>query len=354
MNRKALGIVLLGLGVVLVIAGIVVIAVVVPSMKQFPDNVDTTRIYTGDMPVLFNPDTFQFMKDLKIDLTRHFKTEAVDGGTALVFEEQTLSSGGQTLEHFIKRYAIDRKTMESVSSYPASWATKDGFWPRQGLVLGWPIDTKKQGYKGWSDDYRKTIDFKFEGEEKHGGINTYLFTTSSGPQPIDPAQVAVLKLPTALPKAQFQSLVEAADVSAVIKAAVPLILSKVEGDSVPLKYYYEYQGQYWVEPRTGVLIDTKKHELRTVGLTDEVLAAIPIFANMTDEQKAAARVVVSDFTYQDTDQTLKDAKKDAQDAITQIQVYGTILPIIAIVMGVVLGLLGAFLFTRKSPPAAAA
>ena len=166
MNRRLVGPAVLLLGVVLVVAGLLLMAVIVPGMKQFPDDVNTTREYTGTMPVLFNTQTFTFMTDLPIDLERHFQTEATDDGVALVKEEQTLSSGGQPLQQLVKHYAIDRKTMEVTDKYPSSWATKEGFWPREGLVLGWPIDTKKKDYIGWSDDYRAPVVLKYEGVVK--------------------------------------------------------------------------------------------------------------------------------------------------------------------------------------------
>jgi hypothetical protein len=141
MNRRILGGILLGIGIVLVVAGLVLMLVIVPGMKQFPDDVNTTRTYEGTAPVIFDPATFQFMKDLKIDLTRHFETETTEGGVALVKEEQALSSQGQPIQQVLRRYAIDRKTMETSAQYPASWAELDGFLPRQGLVIGWPIGT---------------------------------------------------------------------------------------------------------------------------------------------------------------------------------------------------------------------
>lgn len=348
MNRKMLGGILLVLGILLIVAGVVVMAVVVPGMKQFPDDVDTTRTYTGEMPVVLNPATFEFMTGLTIELTRHFKTEEVDGDLALVSEEQILSTQGQPLQQIVKNHVIDRKTMEAVSDYPEKWAGKEGLWPREGLALGWPIDTEEKDYTGWSDDLRTTITFKYEGKQDKGGIETYYFTTSSGPQPIDPAHVAVLGLPLELPKEQFQALVAGADVPAPIKMAIPLLMNAIEGDTVPLQYYYEYTGEYWIEPTSGVIIDTKKFEKRQAGLPDEILANVPQLAALPEEQRAAARVTVSEFTYWGLDETIADAKKDAEDAKDTIQLYGTTLPIAAIVAGLLLGLVGLFLFTRKS------
>jgi hypothetical protein len=85
-----------------------------------------------------------------------------------------------------------------------------------------------------------------------------------------------------------------------------------------------------------------------VGLAEEVIAAVPLLENMSEEQRAGSRVTVSEFTYWGIEQTVADAKKDAEDAKNTIQLYGTTLPIVAIVAGLLLGLVGLFLFLRKS------
>jgi len=54
MNRRALGGVLLILGIALIVVGVLLAAVIVPGMKQFPDDVDTSRYYAGTAPVMLN------------------------------------------------------------------------------------------------------------------------------------------------------------------------------------------------------------------------------------------------------------------------------------------------------------
>ncbi|MBN1200448.1 MAG: DUF3068 domain-containing protein [Anaerolineae bacterium] len=357
MSRRSIGIVLLVLGIVLVLAGAILMFVFVPGMKQFPDDVDTTRRYEGTMPVLLNPSTFEFMTDLEVDLERHFETEEVDGDVALVLEQQTLSDkDGNPLQVITKRYAIDRKTMEFADDYPDSWAEKEGFWVREGLVLGWPIGTEKKEYTGWSDDYRATVALAFDKEEKIADIDTYLFTASQPPAPIDPAAAAAMGLPPALPKEQLAALIESADISPVVKSQLPGLLEEWPEDTIPLAYYYEYEGWYWVEPVTGVLIDTKKHELRKVGLADEVLEAAPLLAAMDEEQRALLRIAVSDLTYQGIEDSVEDAKQDAVDAKNQLDLFGTFLPLIGIGLGLILVIIGAVLALRKTsqPPQAPA
>ncbi|MBN2302953.1 MAG: DUF3068 domain-containing protein [Anaerolineae bacterium] len=358
MNNKILGGGLLGLGVILIVIGVLLMAVIVPGMKQLPDDVDTTRLYAGTMPVLLNPATFEFMTDLTVDLERHFKAEDTDGDNALVYEAQTLSVGGQSLQQIVKHYSVDRKTMEWDGNYPDSWAETDGFWQREGLVMGWSMGSEEKDYVGWSDDYRATVPLTFEEKQKHdrSGLDVLYFTSESPAMEIVPEHVQAIGLPTALPKEQFAALVQGAQVSDTLKTMLPAALRAWDEDTVPLQYFYEYEAKYWVEPETGVLIDTWKHELRKATLGPEFIASIPLLQSyiegLSEEERAASRIPIFDLTYQATDETVQDAKKDAQDAIDQINLFGTTIPIILIIIGALAGAGGAFLFTRKTQNAA--
>jgi len=341
MRRRTLGSLLLLIGVLLIAAGAVVMLYIVPGMKRFPDDVDVTRNYDGTLAVLLNPADFSFMNDLPVVLERHVTTQATDGDLALVREEQVMRSGDQTLQSQTKSYAIDRKTMEAVTSgYPDAWANEPGFWPREGLVIGWPIDTEAKDYPGWSDDFREVVTLVYDGEVTHdrGDITTYHYTASSEARPIVPEAVQAMGLPLALPQDTLMTLIGQTDLPAIVQTALPALLERWEGD-VPLEYYYAYEAEYWVEPKTGVLIDTRKHEVRSVGLGAELLEGSPL-ANLPEEQRAALRVPVFDLTYQATDQSVQDAKADAEDNINRINLYGTYLPIGAIVAGILLALIG--------------
>ena len=223
MRSKGLGWTLAGLGVVLVAAGLVLMLAIVPGMKKLPSDTDVTREYTGTMPVLFNPQTFQFMRNLPITLERHFAVVKTDGNVALVKEERTMASGGKTLEQIVEDYAVDRTTMMSSDKYPSDWAQTEGFWPRQGIVISWPIGSQKKDYLGWSDDYRSTVPLTYAGEMTYSrsGTKVYLYTSSSGPKPIAPAEVKAMGLPTELPKAKLTSLMGAAQMSPLVVQMLP-------------------------------------------------------------------------------------------------------------------------------------
>lgn len=356
MNRKTIGGLLLVLGLLLIAAGVIVMFVIVPGMKQFPDDVDTTRHYDGTMPVLLNPASLEFMTDLAVDLERHFKTEEVDGDLALVLEEQTLSTQGQPLSQIVKRHAIDRKTMEFASDYPESWAEQAGLIPRQGLVLGWPIDSEKKDYDGWSDDYQSIVPLVFVEEQEHprAGIDTYYYTSQSEAKPIVPLAVAAMGLPTELTHVQLAGLIGGLDITPMIAQALPLMIKQAEWpDPVPLSYVYEYTAEYWIEPVTGVLIDTHKTEIRSVGFSEELMTSLveQIEGLPIDVDPAIVGeflpVTVFHLEYQATDESVQDAKDDAQDVKEQLSLYGTTLPVAGIVIGLVLGIAGAFMVMRK-------
>ena len=93
MNRRSLGAVLLLLGLAVVAAGVVLMAVIVPGMKRFPDDVDVTREYEGTLAVMLNPADFTFLEEVPVTIERHVSVQDTDGDLALVREEQILRAG---------------------------------------------------------------------------------------------------------------------------------------------------------------------------------------------------------------------------------------------------------------------
>lgn len=347
MAGKGLGWALAIVGIVLVVAGLVVMLAIVPGMKKMPADTDTTRDYEGTMAVMLNPADFTFKKDLPITLQRHFFVVATDGDVALVKEERAMLSGGQPLQQVVSHYAVDRTTMLATDKFPEEWATNEGFLPRQGVVLSWPMDTEQKDYTGWSDDYMSTVPLTFveEGTHDRSGMTLYKFTSASGPQPINEQIVQGMGLPAELPKAQLAGLMATLDLGAMAETLPPLL--EQLPDPVPLAYYYDYEGTYWIDPVTGIIVDTEKRETRTVGLSPDLLEGTPL-AVLPEEQQAALRVAIMDYSYTATDASVEAAKADAEDAGGKLQLYGTTLPIIGLVAGAVLLALGFVAMRRKT------
>ena len=178
------------IGVLLLAAGLVLMLAIVPGMKKMPADTDTTRDYEGTMVALLNPADFTFQKMLPITLTRHFAVTETDGDLALVKEEKTMMTGSTPLQQVVTHYAVDRVTMLASADYPEDWATSEGFIPREGIVLSWPMDTEQKDYTGWSDDYmsHRSADLRRGGDpraQRHDALQVHLGERPAADRPRD-------------------------------------------------------------------------------------------------------------------------------------------------------------------------
>lgn len=355
MKGKIGGILLLFVGLLLVAGGLVLKFAVVPAIAVWPDDVDSTRTYEGTVSML-NPAALAagdlahlFINDLPIVVSRHVTTEQVEGNQALVKEyvqardtEGNLipalntDADGQGTTYW---YTIDRKTTEHVANFTDNPGVDEN---RQGLVIGFPIGTKQESYEGWSDDYQRVVTTEFVGVEDHEGISTYHFTSKSSPQPLlDPAILAMF--PESMPKAVVQALAPTLGLSDELMQQFALLLPLLP-DPVPFTYLYQYETQYWVEPTTGMLIDYTKDEARILALVvDPSIVSIGL-APVGD---------VFHMVYEQSDQSIADARQEAEDNKQLLSVFGQIVPYAAIGLGAVLALAGGYLVIRRRESAAA-
>jgi hypothetical protein len=343
-----------------VAGGLVLKFAVLPAMAVWPDDVDSTRTYEGTLVTMLNPQALQtgdlaslFLENVPVTVDRHVTTEQVDGNQALVREVvQARGPDGQLIpalntdpdgQGTTYWYAIDRKTTEEVPNFTDNTGVDDN---RQGLVIGFPIGTEQRDYEGWSDDLQRLQPVVFEGVEEHEGVSTYHFTSSSGPGPLlDPVILAMF--PESMPKGIVQALAPQLGLSAEMMLQFGMLLPLLP-DPIPFTYLYEYATEYWVEPTTGMLIDYTKDESR--------ILAIEVDPSIV----SLGMVPVGDvfhLVYEQSDQSIADAKQDAEDGKGTINLFGMIIPYAAIGVGAALILLGGgLLLVRKKEevPAAAA
>jgi hypothetical protein len=353
MKGKIGGLVILLLGLLLIAGGLVVKFVVLPAMAVWPDDVDSTRTYEGTLVTMLNPAALQsgdlanlFLENVPVNVDRHVTTEEVDGNRALVREQATMyalnpdGTRGDVIQGSDDYYTIDRKTTEHIANFTDNTMVRE---ERQGLVIGFPIGTEQRDYEGWTDDYQALSTTVFQGVEEHEGISTYYFTSSSGPKPLtDPVLLAMF--PESMPKAVVQGLAPQLGLSAEMMAQFAQLLPLLP-DPIPFTYLYEYETQYWVEPTTGMLIDYTKDESR--------ILAIEVDPSIV----SLGMVPVGDvfhLIYEQSDQSIADARQEAEDNKGLINVFGTIVPWAAIGVGAVLVLGGGFLLARKKEEAATA
>ncbi|MCJ7782197.1 MAG: DUF3068 domain-containing protein, partial [Acidimicrobiia bacterium] len=202
-KSKGMGIAILVLGVVIMLGGLAVKFVVLPSQAKFPADVDSTRNYEGELGVMLNAAALEtgdmanlFLRDVPVTIARSVKTLEVGGDDgAVVSDHAVMSSPAGPLAESLDIYAINRTTMDAIADFSGDARIL----PREGLVIGWPIGSEGTDYIGWNSDTQQTAILSYVGEEERGGLNTYKFHAAEEPAVIvDPTLLA--QFPPAFPK----------------------------------------------------------------------------------------------------------------------------------------------------------
>jgi LPXTG-motif cell wall-anchored protein len=339
-RRNKWAIPLATLGVLAIAAAAILSWVVVPGRKQLPADTNITRQLSGTAAILLNPQAIAtgdlgnaLLSNVPVTAERSVKALATDGGTAEVSDTRILKTAtGQELGKSEANYAVDRKTLEASKTYPSDWKVV----PHEGLTVSWPIGAEKKDYTAWINETKSTTPVKFVRTEKKADVDTYVYEASSAAAPIKDEQV-LAALPKALPQAALAALMTRLPLTDAQKAAAAQALPSL-GDPVPLNYTYEVKSTYWVEPTTGLVVDTKREEVR------KAVIAGPLQAPVYD--------VDTGFT----DQSVAAAAKDATDKKNSINTASKTIPLWLLILGLIAllaGLAGWFMGRRRQEPAAA-
>jgi hypothetical protein len=321
-------IVLAVLGVLLLGVAAILAWVVVPDRKQLPADTNTVRDFSGTADVLLDPQavgTGDMARALQIDVPvtaqRTVDVQATDGDAAQVSDARTLATGaGQPLGGSAVTYAVDRKTLLGASQFPQSWnATKP-----DGLTITWPIGAEQKDYPVWVNETQTTATAKYTKQEQKNGVDTYVYEVTVPAAAIKDQQV-LAALPTALPGTVLGAIAAALPIPDAQKSQLAQLLPTL-GAQVPLAYTYESQSTLWVEPTTGIVVDTDRRETRKAGLGSPPIAAAPIY----------------DVTTSFTDQSVAAAADEAADKKGDLDTFGRTLPLILTIVGI-LALLAALL-----------
>jgi len=340
MNKVLRG-VAVGVGVILIAGAFVLAYVITPNyVARLPGDTDHNRSYAGTFKTLLDAQEVAkgnlvtaVKQNVPLAIERTVKVTDTSGNTALVSDSRTTSAAGNQVEKTTWQYALNRKTLEPATSHPASWTVVDA----QGLTVSWPLGAEKKTYTGWRPETKTTTPLTYTRTEDKSGLSTYVYEASLPPTRITDSQV-LAGLPPAVPQKTLALVAQLGTLSAASRQQLAALLPTL-GDPVPLAYTLQSADTFWIEPETGIVVDTQRNQQRTAGVVAPNGGAfLPLLP-------------VSDVTYQQTPASVKDAASDASDGRDAIQLFGTILPIVAGVVGALL-IAGAFLIRRRRTPSA--
>jgi hypothetical protein len=119
---------LLVIGVILVVVAVIWWAVIAPMLVKLPSDIDTQMKFEGNMTVFVDPDTGASLpadQALVVPITadREFAAlpDLFTGSTAVFEDTLNLTMAGQTEPAQVSHYAMDRKTRKCIES-PENWA----------------------------------------------------------------------------------------------------------------------------------------------------------------------------------------------------------------------------------------
>jgi hypothetical protein len=308
----------------------------VPNAAKLPSDENTTRQYDGNAKILLNPQalnagdlTKALLVNVPVKATRNVKALATSGNVAEVQDTRTLTTAnGQPVGKTQATYAVDRKTLQATSDHPSSWQVTAA----NGLTVSWPIGAQKKDYTGWVQETQTTTTLKYLRQETKQGLTTYVYQATTQPAPIKDPQV-LSTLPTVLPVSAVQALSSVLPLPPNVKALLARLTQPV-----PLSYTYQVASTYWVEPTTGLVVDTHREDIRAASIS-------------VAGQTLAAGIPVFDVTTAFTSTSVANAANDAKDHKNTIDFFRTTLPLILLIIGILalLGALVVFLLSRRHP-----
>lgn len=225
-----LSVVLAGVGAFLLVAGLLLRFYAAPQLVAAPTGVYEQDVLVSPQASYFDEGALVTRHNVRLTYTLTIRgDQRASNDTTGVWD--TFASLADPRRHNVvntvsQRYAFNRRTGQLSNCCGAS--INDSTQIRQsGIGLFWPIGTKKQTYQVFDNNSMKAWPATYVGQVKDTGVQTYEFTQSVPATKVD------------------------------VMTGVPTSLLGIAGPlrNVVANRYWEATNTFWIDPRTGVLVD---------------------------------------------------------------------------------------------------
>jgi hypothetical protein len=388
------------LGVLLVLVAVVWWAVLGPSLTKLPSDIDTQMNFEGNLTLYINPETKQPLaagqeKVLPITVLRTVASlpDLYTSKVAVFDDTAVMTTAGQAGQPQIHRYALDRMTRKCVES-TENWSYAPA------LVLPDRVGSYGPIFPGglkvgdvvsvFSNDPNKAFDLEVVekiADYKGTGVTALKIDAArASTEYYPPIAQAVLATGQGLPleitfaqlsaqlKAQAQELDLDVLIAAVARVASPADLQTLQDmtkQPVKLVYKAESADVVYIEQKTGATVGATLDRTTTMGFdTTGLMSAFAVMGKYATDptagpviaaamQKATAlaqaaptKVFNQNMTIIPTsEETLAASAKDKIPLLTRVNLW---IPLIVLVVGALVLLLGSWLLARSRKAAAGA
>ena len=283
---RRVGFVLVFVGLFLLFFGLFERFYAYPRLKKAPLDQYSSPVATGT-GTYFNrsPDKLAEVTGAQLKNVRIFRGD-VNAGTDEVAVWDSFNSTVDTADQGVitatkERIALDRVTAQSVQCCGENP-------PHQGLTLKFPFDTQQTTYQFWDGPAQRALPAAFTRTERVDGVDVYRFE-----QRIDRLDIGDQDIPGTL-------------------AGDP------DTPSVQTNVVYTNLKTLWVEPTTGIIVKAQQD-------------ATQVLETQGGEQ--VLTLIDAVLTYDEA--TVEANADDAASGANRLRLLGTILPIAALVLGLI-------------------
>lgn len=298
--RRVVWSVLAGLGAFFIVLGIMSKLYVPGQAVKFPLNEYSINTLVANNASWFSPKSVSELSNVTLQVTTTTKGDVSSAdslGSSQYAVWQNFAATEDTTDHQAVSIpttadvlAFNRKTGELVNWSGNTVGGKHVSVSGQGYV--WPLGAKKQNYQVFDTVLLKPVTFVYKGTATTSGISTYVYQAN-----VPPTQTGTQQLPGALVGSH------AAEVT--------------------LPEFYSVQETYYVDPVTGAPISVVRN-------TQDVLK----------DSSGTTRLVLLSADFKTSPASVASTVKTDNHYRFEIQLATTIVPIIALLLGIILLVVG--------------
>jgi hypothetical protein len=292
---RRVGYVLVFVGFFLLFSALSVRSYAYPRLQKAPLNEYAQRVAVGTA-TYFNRAQLKEV-NVKVQNIRTIKGDAKAGNSSTaVWDSFSMTKDigdNGVLTAARERIALDRVTAESKHCCGDQLS-------HTGLTLKFPFNTQKRTYSFWDTTAKQAFPATYTGTERIEGLDLYRFEQRFSNVRLETVQVSGAQ------------------------AGQPGVAT------VPATIMYSNLKTLWVEPRTGIIVKASQ-EVTQLLQTDAGVTVLTAFKGK--------------LVYDDN--TIRDAADDAKAGASQLRMLQWILPIGALVLGVLLIVAGVVLISRR-------
>jgi hypothetical protein len=291
--RRTVGLVLVTIGVALIVLAPLLRFYALPNLAKAPLDQNSETVSVAEDATFLDVGALELRTGETLTASRRVIGDVAAGSDdTVVFDVfvRVEDSAGTLVTGTLDRVAFDRRTSiarnccgESLNGEPKR---------HEGIEYKFPFGTEKKTYQYFDTTLAQASDMIYKATEKIEGLNVYKFE-----QRIEPTQIAELEVPGNL-------------------------IGRTE-TTVPVQRFYSNTRTVWVEPKTGAIVKGQEQQ----------------FSTLRDDS-GSDKLTVTEATLVFNDATIKEQVKTAKEGARSITLLGTIGPIVAVLLGLILAGLG--------------